>query len=282
MLKALSLLEVTCKFGDDSCPFPAPGAEIFFFPPITSFAGPDGSLWEFNKPVLFAGIAALVVIIFFLTAFARPKLVPRGMQNLGEVIYIFFKNHFAKDVIGQGGEKYIPLLMSLFSFIWIMNLFSIIPGIQFPITSRFAFPLILSLIVYFTFIGVGIKSQGVGAYFKGVAFPDVQPRAILVLLTPLEILSTFIIRPATLAIRLFANMFAGHLLLVIFSVSAWYLLNLTNFVGVVSIVGYVGSIASFIMTIVLTAFEMFIQLLQAYIFTLLTAMFIAEAQSAHH
>jgi F-type H+-transporting ATPase subunit a len=77
-------------------------------------------------------------------------------------------------------------------------------------------------------------------------------------------------------------MFAGHLLLVIFSVSTWYLLNLTNFVGAVSVVGYVGSVASFLMTIILTAFEMFIQLLQAYIFTLLTAMFIAEAQSAHH
>jgi F-type H+-transporting ATPase subunit a len=282
MLKALAMLEVTCKFGDDSCPFPAPGAEIFFFPPMASFTGPAGSTWEFNKPVLFASIAALIVIIFFLTAFARPKLVPRGMQNIGEVVYLFFKNHFAKDIIGHGGEKYIPLLMSLFSFIWIMNLFSIIPGIQFPITSRFAFPLVLSLIVYFTFIGVGIKSQGAGAYFKGIAFPDVQPRAILILLTPLELLSTFIIRPATLAIRLFANMFAGHLLLVIFSVSTWYLLNLTNFVGAVSIIGYFGSAMAFLVTIVLTFFEMFIQLLQAYIFTLLTAMFIAEAQSAHH
>ena len=282
MANFISLAEVTCKFGDEACPFPAPGATIFEWRPMASIDLFGLTSLDITKPVVLAMLCSVLVSVVFLLAFAKPKLVPTGLQNVVEVGYLFIRDNIAREIMGKDGDRFVALLTSLFFFVWTMNIMAIIPGAQFPVSSRFAFPVVLALIVWVVYLFVGMKNQGVVGYFKNVAFPPGMPIGIYPLLTPIEILSTIIIRPATLAIRLFANMFAGHLLITVFTVSAWYLLNLTNFVGFVSVIGYLGSFVSFIVIILLTVFEMFIQALQAFIFTLLTAVFISSSLHAEH
>ena len=158
---------------------------------------------------------------------------------------------------------------------WAFNFLAIVPGAQFPITSVFAIPVAFALIVYFTWVPLGIYRQGFLGFFKNMLFPPGVPKPMYILLAPIELISNIIVRPFTHAVRLFANMFAGHLLIATFSIAAFYLLSFT-------IVGMLGSIASFTLTVALTAFELLIQALQAYIFTLLTAVYISGALHAEH
>jgi F-type H+-transporting ATPase subunit a len=250
------------------CGFPAPGQQSFDFPPVFSI----GSV-QFTKPMLLAVFCAAVVIAFFCAAFAKPKLIPRGVQNLGELAILLVRDQILRPMIGKKGDSYLPFLVSLFFFIWLMNLMEIIPIAQFPVTSRIAFPVALMLMVYITYNVIGIKTFGVRGYIKSM-IPPGTPIPILVILGPLEVLQYLFIRPFTLAIRLFANMFAGHILLLIFTLATWYLFSAT--------IGLLFSVTSFVLTIVLTAFEMLIQALQAYIFTILTAQYIGGSLEASH
>jgi F-type H+-transporting ATPase subunit a len=175
--------------------------------------------------------------------------------------------------MGKRGDGYLPFLVSLFFFIWIMNFMEVIPGLQFPATSKFGFPVALMLMVYGIYNYVGIKRLGLVTYFKDM-LPTGVPLPIMFILAPVEILQYVLIRPFTLAVRLFANMFAGHILLSVFTIATWYLFTFK--------VSLLFSAASFVLTIVLTAFEMLIQALQAYIFTILTAQYIGEALGAGH
>jgi F-type H+-transporting ATPase subunit a len=154
-----------------------------------------------------------------------------------------------------------------------MNLMEIIPVAQFPAMSFIAFPVVLMLMVYGTYTYLGIKHQGLGGYFANM-IPKGVPWPILTLLAPVEILQYVLVRPFTLAIRLFANMFAGHILLLVFTLSTWYMFSAT--------IGLLYSATSFIITVVLTGFEMLIQALQAYIFTILTAQYIGGSLEAGH
>ncbi|MGO9082293.1 MAG: F0F1 ATP synthase subunit A [Streptosporangiaceae bacterium] len=252
------------------CGYPAPGypGPTFQFAQFFS-VGP----FHFTKPMLLALVCAIAVVAFFWAAFANPKLVPRGVQNLAEMGVQFVREQILRPMMGKRGDTYLPFLVSLFFFIWLMNLMEIIPVAQFPPMSMFAFPVSLMLMVYVTYNYQGIKNQGLGGYFRNMV-PSGVPGGILVILAPVEILQYILIRPFTLAVRLFANMFAGHILLLIFTIATWYLFS----VGI----GLLFSATSFILTIALTAFEMLIQALQAYIFTILTAQYIGGALEAGH
>jgi len=252
------------------CGFPAPGypGPTFIFTPFFRWGG-----FYFTKPMLLALVCAVGVVAFFWAAFANPKIVPRGVQNLGEMGIGFVREQILLPMIGKRGDKFLPFLVSLFFFIWLMNLMEIIPVAQFPPMSMIAFPVALMLMVYGTYTYLGIKHQGLGGYFKNM-IPTGVPGPILIILAPVEILQYVLIRPFTLAIRLFANMFAGHILLLIFTLATWYLFSLT--------IGLLFSVTSFVLTIVLTAFEMLIQALQAYIFTILTAQYIGGSLEAGH
>ena len=265
-----------CHFENaaNPCGFPAPGAEIFFFNDIVRFDVLGQSV-GFNKVTILIVIAVVAVHGFFLYAFRSPKLVPRGAQNVGEVGYTFIRDGIARDVIGKEGDRFVPYLFSFFFLVWAFNFLAIVPGAQFPITSVFAIPVAFALIVYFTWVPLGIYRQGFLGFFKNMLFPPGVPKPMYILLAPIELISNIIVRPFTHAVRLFANMFAGHLLIATFSIAAFYLLSFT-------IVGMLGSIASFTLTIALTAFELLIQALQAYIFTLLTAVYISGALHAEH
>jgi F-type H+-transporting ATPase subunit a len=259
---------------DNPCGFPAPGAEIFFFDPLVTF-DLFGVTFNINKATVLIVIAAIVVIGFFGWAFRRPKLVPRGAQNVGELGYLFIRDGIAREVIGKGGDAFVPFLFTFFFFVWLLNFMGIIPFIQFPVTSVFAIPVAFALIVYLTWVPLGIAKQGPIGFFKNMMFPPGLPKPLYVLLAPIEFISNIVVRPFTHSVRLFANMFAGHLLIATFSIAAYYLLSFT-------VIGLIGSIASFALVIALTAFETLIQALQAYIFTLLAAVYIGGALHAEH
>ncbi|MDA2987664.1 MAG: F0F1 ATP synthase subunit A [Actinomycetota bacterium] len=256
------------------CGFPAPGAEIFLFEDI--FTVQLASLeFGFSKVTVLLLLGVVLIVGFFSYAFRKPQLVPRGAQNLGEVGYVFIRDGIVRETIGKGGEKFVPFLFSFFFFVWILNFFGILPGAQLPATSIFAIPVAFALIVYFTWVPLGMIKQGPIGFFKNMMFPPGVPKPMYVLLAPIELISNILVRPFTHAVRLFANMFAGHLLLATFSIAAFYLIS-------ASVIGILGSVASFAVTVALTGFEAFIQALQAYIFTLLAAVYIGSALHAEH
>jgi F-type H+-transporting ATPase subunit a len=223
--------------------------------------------------MLLALLSTVLVIWFFWAAFAKPRLVPKTVQNLGEYGISFIREQILLPMIGKRGDAFLPFLVSLFFFIWVMNLMEIVPIAQFPPMALIGFPAALMLMVYGTYTYLGIKHQGLGGYFRNM-IPSGVPGPILIILAPVEILQYLLIRPFTLAVRLFANMFAGHILVLVFTLATWYLFSLS--------IGLLFSVTSFILTVVLTAFEMLIQVLQAYIFTILTAQYIGGSLEAGH
>jgi F-type H+-transporting ATPase subunit a len=250
------------------CGYPAPGLDDFNFRPIFSIGS-----FHFTKPILIAVICAATVIVFFVVAFWRPKLVPRGVQNLGEVALLGVRDQILRPSLGQKGDGFLPFLTSLFFFIYFMNVMEIIPFFQFPATSRSGFPWSLVAIAYFTYLYLGFKNQGALGYFKNMIPGDV-PTWVLGILVPIEFARYLIVQPFTLGIRLFANMFAGHLLLLIFTLATWYLASLS--------IGLVFAATSALMVLAVTVLEALIQLLQAFIFTTLTATYIADSLEAGH
>jgi F-type H+-transporting ATPase subunit a len=250
------------------CPYPQPSINDFYFRPIFSIGS-----FHFTKPMLIAIVSGAIVLSFFLVAFRRPKLVPRGAQNVGEMSVLFVRDQILRPQLGKAGDKYLPFLVSLFFFIWIMNLFGIIPYVEFPATSRYAYPVGLALVVWITYLAIGIRSQGLFGYLKSVSVPSGAPWWILWLLVPIEFLSNIFVRPFTLSVRLMANMLAGHLLLLVFGLAAWYLFSASY--------ELVFSATSLLVTVLMTGLEVLIQFLQAFIFTTLAAFYIADAQAAH-
>ena len=140
------------------------------------------------------------------------KLVPSGMQNVVEVTYEFVDKGITRDVIGSDATRFTPFLGSLFLFVLFLNIWEIIPGLQFPPTSRIAIPMFLALMVYVLYWFLGFKHQGM-KYLTGHLFPPGVPWPLYMLLTPIEFIQIAVVRPFSLAVRLFANMMAGHILL---------------------------------------------------------------------
>jgi F-type H+-transporting ATPase subunit a len=243
--------------------------ELFFWDPIFL----EGTPFEINRVVLLMMLGSLLCVLFFYLGARRRSLVPRGIQNLAETAYLFVRNSIAIDVIGaKDGPKYANYLTALFYFIFFMNLLEIVPGINFPVTSRMAIPAALALVTYVVFNVVGIKKRGLG-YFKDTLFPPGVPKPVYIILAPIELFSVFIIRPLTLAIRLLANMMAGHVLLTIFFLfsAEFVTLDITLPLGLLTA----------LVAAVLILFELLVISIQAYIFTMLTAFYIAEAIHGH-
>ncbi|MCM2578164.1 F0F1 ATP synthase subunit A [Streptomyces meridianus] len=253
----------------DGCGFPSPGLHSFVFDPIFSVGGVD-----FNKPILLALLSTLLVVGFFWAAFNKPKVVPGKLQMVGEAGYDFVRRGIVYETLGQReGKKYVPFMVSLFFLVWIMNLWSIVPFAQFPVTSIIAFPVAMALIVYVTWMTLTFRKHGFGGGLKNITGYDKSLGPVLPMVVVIEFFSNVLVRPFTHAVRLFANMFAGHLLIVMFTIASWYLLNGIG-------IAYAG--VSFVMVIVLTAFELFIQAVQAYVFVLLACNYVQGALAEHH
>jgi F-type H+-transporting ATPase subunit a len=246
-----------------------PSVWSFFFEPIFTVGG-----FEFNKPMLLALIGTVFIIGFFWAAFSKPKVVPGKLQMVAEILYDFVRKGIAREVMGKKGEPFVPLLVSLFFFVWVMNLWALIPLAQFPVTSVIAYPAALALVVWVTYMTVTFRTNGFVGGIRNLCVPGGLPKPIYVILTPIEFVSNIFVRPFTLAVRLFANMFAGHTLILIFTIATWYMLG--------TVLGTVYATASFAMTVVITVFELFIQALQAYVFTVLTATYLSQALEEAH
>src|SRR6202453_4172101 len=250
------------------CGFPAPGLQNFSFKPLFSVGS-----FHFNKPMLIAVLCTVIVIVFFGAAFWKPKLVPRGIQNLAELGILAVRDQILRPSLGRRGDVYLPFLVSLFFYIFLMNLMELIPVFQFPAMSRIGFVWPMVFIIYFLYLYLGFKHQGAWGYFKNM-IPSGVPIAVLFLLVPVELAKFFIVQPFTLGVRLFANMFAGHLLLTIFMVATWYLMGFS--------VGLLYAAGSAFMVFFVFLLELLVDLLQAFIFTTLTATYIASSLEGSH
>jgi F-type H+-transporting ATPase subunit a len=230
-----------------------------------------------NKVVIISILSSLIGIGIFLAAARKdPKLAPKGARNLAEIIIDFIEKQIIMQTMGPSGLAWTPFLLTIFIFIYLNNMPGVIPFIQMPATARMGVPAFMALMVWVVYNVTGIKHQGPIGYFKSVLFPPGVPKALYILVTPIEIISTFIVRPFSLAVRLFANMLAGHLLLVIFA-----LLSEALFQARDRILIPVG-VLPFAVLLFLTGFEILVAFLQAYIFTVLTAVYINMASHAEH
>jgi F-type H+-transporting ATPase subunit a len=252
-------------------PFP-PTVEDFFLPSIVPWGAQD-SYW-FTKITAMVWLAAAAIIVFFLLSYRRPQLVPTKRQWLAESVYGFVRNNIAVEMIGPRGVRFAPYLTTLFCFILLNNFFGIVPVLQISPNSHIAFPAFLTAITYVMFIYVGVRHHGLGRYLKLSLIPN-APWFVLPLLIPIEFFSTFLVRPFSLAVRLFANMFAGHMLLLVFTLGGFAMMN-------ASAVFIPFSIVSWVMTIALTFLEFLVIVLQAYVFTVLTASYVQGSLADAH
>ena len=249
----------------------------FEFPPINELLRWRDVVPGLNKVGMIAVAAALIGTLLFLAAARKdPKVAPTGSRNLAEVTVEFIENNIIMQTMGRDGLGWTPFLLTLFLFVYLCNMPGIIPFIQMPATARMAIPMFLAVLVWVVFNVQGIKHQGFFGYFKSVLFPPGVPKALYILVTPIEFISTLIVRPFSLAVRLFANMLAGHLLLVIFA-----LLSEAMFQARDKILIPIG-VLPFFMLVFLTGFEVLVAFLQAYIFTILAAVYIAGAVHPEH
>ena len=248
------------------------------FPPINELIRWRDIFSNFNKVGLIAALAALIgVVVFLLAANKDPLKAPTGVRNLAETGVTFIENDIVMQTMGKDGLPWTPFLLSLFIFVYLCNVPGIIPLFQMPATARMAIPLFLALIVWVTYNIVGFRHNGI-KYLSGMVWPKGVPVGMRPLVGVIEFLSNIILRPFSLAVRLFANMLAGHMLLITFA----FLTNALVFAQTKQLMLKPMSILPFFMLVFLTAFEVLVGLLQAYIFTILTAVYIDAARHPVH
>ena len=249
--------------------YEAPGVGEFWQPLIGEGA------FAITRPAILM-VASAVLLLWYLHATTRKKaIVPDKGQMATESMYGLVRNGIARDLIGSRDFlRFVPLLFALFTTILLNNIFGVLIPFSFPTMSRIAFPIAMTLIVWVTFHVVGMMKHGFIGYWKSLV-PSGLPAGMVPVIFFLELITDLFTRPVTLALRLFGNMFAGHLILVLFITGGWYLLTSG---GVLTIAGGVTWIFAFVMFL----FELLVEFLQAYVFTLLSALYIAGAVADEH
>lgn len=239
------------------------------------FFGPDGLAW-LNKPMIQLILAIVIVLVFWLVAARKLKVRPTKASFLFEFAYDFVRNGIAREMIGQGYQPFVPLLLGMFSVILVSNLFGEFFLLMFPTFSNIGYSWGMTIFVFIMYVGMGFKAHGPG-YLKQALVPPGLPAYMVPIVVPLEFISTFITRPLTLGIRLFANMFGGHIVVLVFVVGGSYLLTYTH-----NWVYNFGGVFSLIFSMVMMGLEVFIGFMQAYIFTILTTQYISSAMHEAH
>lgn len=251
-----------------------------FYPEIIAF---EGTPFALNRIMLIRLLVlTLLVVLFtlwtrkFQQAYKTQNHVPTKFQLMGEISLNFVRKSIAHDQLGEkDGDRFLPLLTTIFFVTLGMNITGIIPGFNIAGTSVIGLPIVMAAAAYVTFIYAGVKKHG-GHFFTSALFPAGVPKAFYVLVTPIELLSTFILRPVTLALRLTMNMIAGHLLLVLcFSATQFFFFEAD---GLFKLFGA----GTFVFGFAFTLFEILVAFLQAYVFTLLTTVYIQLALSDEH
>lgn len=249
-------------------------ALLFKQPPLSQFVG-------LNRVGILLLLQCVILCVFVWRAIRKPKVVPGKLQTLFEAFVQFIRDYVVIEVIGPAGLRWVPFLTTLFLFILLGNVFEVLPAIIFPTNGRMAMPMMFAIMAWSIFIIVGMKEQGILKYFKNSIAPSGVPKLILPLVVPIELVSTFIVRPITLAIRLFANMMAGHILLsIVFIATSAFTFDVIKLQP--SIKGLPIGIVAFAAGPAAIAFELLIDILQAYIFTILTAVYIADSMHPEH
>ena len=244
-----------------------------FFPDAIWF---EGTPFEINRIILIRFLAVAVLILLVWLGVRRMRVVPGRFQSLVEMGLDFVRVNIAEDLLGKkDGRRFLPILTSIFFMVLFMNLTGIIPFLNISGAAIIGAPLVLAVVAYVTFIYAGIKKSPKN-FFKNSLFPAGVPWPIYIIVTPIELISTFIIRPVTLTLRLLMNMMVGHLLLVLFFSATQFFFFTAD--GAWKALG-VGSLA---FGLAFTLFEILVAVLQAYVFALLTAVYIQLAVAEEH
>ena len=226
----------------------------------------------FDKIALTHVLSVIIPAVVFFMAAQQKSLVPTGIRTVAESVVEFVEKQIILPAIGPDGLPYLPLLLSFFLFVFFGNITEVIPFFQMPANARMGGPVVIALIAWAMFISVGFKHNGF-TYLKDIAWPPGVPLALRWLVGAIELLSTFILRPFSHAVRLFANMLAGHILLVTFAVLT---------ISVIGGIGYLLVPFTFGGLIAFTAFEVFVSLIQAFVFTIIAAVYIGGALHPAH
>lgn len=258
-------------FGTDG--FHAPSIAEFY-PEALLFAG---TIFEFNRITLVRIVAAVALIAIFAIVAKRASIVPTRGQAMIEFVLDFVRVQIVEEVMGkERAQRFVPFLTTLFVAIVFFNITGVIPLLNMAGTALIGLPIIMALWVYVMYLGVGIKKHGLGGYLKANLFPPGVPWPIYLLLTPIEFLQVFVLRPATLALRLAANMIAGHLLLVLcFAATHFFFLEAAGGLKAIGALSLTAALA-------FTLFEIFIALLQAYIFVMLSSVYLNMSLEEEH
>ena len=232
----------------------------------------DGA-FGINKVVLVYFFAIILTVAVFVLG-NKKQMVPTGMQTVAEGAVGLVEDNIIMQTMGPSGLGWAPFMTSIFMFVFFTNIFEVVPVIQMPANARIALPMFLALLIWVLYNGAGIKAQGLGHYLKNSLFPPGVPKALYVLVVPIEFVSNFLVRPFSLMVRLFANLLAGHILLATFAIlsaslwtAKWYAVFLPLPV---------------IMVIFFTLFEIMVAFLQAYVFTLLASVYIGSSIHPEH
>ncbi|WP_255491576.1 MULTISPECIES: F0F1 ATP synthase subunit A [unclassified Actinotalea] len=244
-----------------------------FFPASFLF---EGTPFEMNRIILVRLVVTAVLVAVFVLAARRAKLVPGRGQNVAEMLLDFVRVNIAEETLGHNARRFLPMLTTIFFAVLAMNLTGVVPFLNIASTSLIGMPLVLAAWVYVMYLAVGVRKFGVGGYLKNNLFPPGLPPFLYVLVTPIEALQVFVFRPATLALRLTANMIAGHLILVLcFGATHFFLFEASGAMKAFSAMSLAAGVA-------FTLFEILVAALQAYIFALLAAVYLNMAVEEEH
>lgn len=227
-----------------------------------------------NSTLAMAG-AATLLCLFFGLAFSRAAIVPSRMQTIGELLYELIDD-LGESILGHAGKAFFPLVFSLFAFIMTMNFMGMF--LIFTPTSQLAVTATLAMITMGIVVIVGFVKNGLG-FFK-LFVPSGVPIFLLPLMVPIEIIS-FLVRPLTLALRLFGNMLGGHVVLNIFG-SFVVSLGLLGLAGGIATLGFFGSALALSSVVALLALEFIVAFLQAFVFAALTCVYLNDVVNLHH
>lgn len=244
-----------------------------FFPEVLLF---EGTPFAITRITLAQFLATAILVVVLLLGTRRLRVIPTRGQGVIEFLFGFVREQIAFQVLGEkDGKRFLPLLTSLFFIILFMNFTGVLPFVNIPGTSVAGAPIVFAIVAYIAFIYAGIRKQGGLRFLKNSLVPSGVPVYLVPVVALVELISTFVARPVSLFLRLLMNMMVGHLMLVLFfSATHFFLLSMNWFTPLSA-----GTLA---FSFVYTLFEMFVYALQAYVFTILTAVYIQLAVADEH
>ncbi len=272
-MEGLILAASSCDTEEEIICAPENVLELFKFEDALFSIGP----FDFTRTVFLIFLATAIAVGILYFGLRGNRVIPTKFGAAVESLVGFVRDEIARGIIGPEGSRYVPYLLSVFVLVLVGNLFEVTPFINFPITSSMALPIIIAVITWVIFVVVGFAKNGI-KYLTDIAWPRSVPVALRPLVGLIEIASTFILRPITLAVRLFANMVAGHLMLTLLLASGVIFIGDIADIGARSIIG----MPWFVFGLGIFVFEIVVAILQAYIITLLSAVYVQTSVHPEH